>query len=117
MTSLASILRSSSGFRLIWIRPLLTVVFVPSTPMNDDRLSTAGSSRISLTSACWRSAMASNETYCAASEIAEDHARVLHREEALRDDHVEEDGQRESRRRRRASVGAWWRRTTSSVVP
>ena len=43
MTSLALALRSSSGFRLIWMRPLFSVVFVPSMPMNDDRLSTAGS--------------------------------------------------------------------------
>ena len=43
ITSLALILRSSSGLRLIWMRPLLIVVFVPSMPMNDDRLSTAGS--------------------------------------------------------------------------
>ena len=38
--------RSSSGFKLIYILPLLRVVFVPSTPMNDDKLSTAGSSSI-----------------------------------------------------------------------
>jgi hypothetical protein len=42
MTSLALILRSSSGLRLIWMRPLLSVVLVPSTPMNDERLSTPG---------------------------------------------------------------------------
>ncbi len=41
-----SILRSSSGFRLIRMRPLFRVVLVPSMPMNDDRLSTAGSFRM-----------------------------------------------------------------------
>ena len=46
MTSVALILRCFSGFRLIWMRPLFSVVLVPSTPMNDDRLSTAGSLRI-----------------------------------------------------------------------
>ena len=68
MTSLALSRRSSSGFRLIWMRPLLIVVFVPSTPMNDDRLSTAGSFRMMSASACWRSAMAANEIVCGASE-------------------------------------------------
>ena len=46
ITSLAVILRSSSGFRLIWMRPLLSVVLVPSMPMNEERLSTAGSCRM-----------------------------------------------------------------------
>ncbi len=69
MMSLAEILRSSSGFRLIWMRPLLSVVFVPSTPMNDDRLSTAGSFRITRASACCRSAIAAKDTVCGASEM------------------------------------------------
>ena len=38
MTSLALAPRSASGFRLIRMRPLLSVVLVPSMPMNDDRL-------------------------------------------------------------------------------
>ena len=52
------------------MRPLLSVELVPSTPMNDDRLSTAGilaGSRAA--SACWRSAIAANETLCGASEM------------------------------------------------
>ena len=52
MTSLALILRSSSGFRLIRMRPLFSVVLVPSMPMNEDRLSTAGSFRMILASCC-----------------------------------------------------------------
>ena len=51
------------------MRPLLSVVLVPSTPMNDDRLATAGSSRITSASACCRSAIAANETICGASEM------------------------------------------------
>ena len=51
-------LRSSYGLRLIRIRPLLSVVLVPSTPMNDDRLSTSGSFRMTLASCCCRSAIA-----------------------------------------------------------
>ena len=37
--------------------------------MNEDRLSTAGSFRMTFASACWRAAMATNETDCGASEI------------------------------------------------
>ena len=51
------------------MRPLLTVVLVPSTPMNDERLSTAGSFRITSASACCRSAIDSNDTVCGASEM------------------------------------------------
>ncbi len=47
---------------------VLSVVLVPSTPMNEDRLSTAGSCRITLPSACCRSDMARNEMVCSASD-------------------------------------------------
>ena len=40
--------RSSSGLRLMEMRPLLSVVLMPSAPMNEERLSTAGSSRMML---------------------------------------------------------------------
>lgn len=66
--SLALIFRSASGLRLIWIRPLFMVVLVPSMPMNDERLCTAGSRRITLASACCRSAIDAKETVCGASE-------------------------------------------------
>ncbi len=69
MISLALAFRSSRGFRLIWIRPLFIVVFVPSIPMNEERLSTAGSFRRTRASACCRSAMAGNEMACEASEM------------------------------------------------
>ncbi len=65
----ASALRSSSGRRLIWMRPLLGVMLVPSTPMNDDRLWTSGSFRMTAAMACWRSAIASNDTVSGASEM------------------------------------------------
>ena len=68
MMSLALILLSSIGLRLIWIRPLFIVVLVPSAPMNEERLSTAGSLRITSTNVCWRFCMDSNETVCGASE-------------------------------------------------
>src|ERR1035441_7171551 len=47
MISVAFASRSSSGFRLIWMRPLLRVVLMPSIPMKDDRLSTAEIGRAS----------------------------------------------------------------------
>ena len=53
ITSAALRSRSDSGLRLIENRPLFSVVFVPSTPMNDDRLATAGSRRITRASARW----------------------------------------------------------------
>ena len=66
--SLALIRRTSMGFRLIWMRPLFIVVFVPSTPIKDDRLCTAGSCRITRANACCRSAIAVKETLWGASE-------------------------------------------------
>ena len=62
--------RSSRAFRLISIRPLFSVMLLPSTPMNDVRLSTFGSFRISAASACWRSAIAPYEIDCGACVIA-----------------------------------------------
>ncbi len=54
------------SFRLISRRPLLSVGLVPSTPMKEVRLSTAGSFRTSAASACWRSAIVPKETDCGA---------------------------------------------------
>ena len=56
-----------SGLRLIWMRPELSVVLVPSMPMNEETLSTAGSLRTTSTSCCWRSAMLVKLTVCGAS--------------------------------------------------
>ena len=61
--------RSSSGFRLICMRPVFTVAFVPSIPIKDERLSTLGSRRITRASACCRSAMAAKDMVCRDSEI------------------------------------------------
>ena len=54
---------------MIRIRPLLSVTFVPSMPMKLDKLSTAGSARISRFSSSCRSRMASKEILCGASEM------------------------------------------------
>ena len=51
------------------MRPLLGVVLVPSTPMNDDRLATSLSFRIAAASACCRCDMAANEILSGASEM------------------------------------------------
>ena len=70
MTSLAGCERSLTGFRLISMRPLLSVMLVPSTPMNEDRLTTSGSLRIAAASCAWRRDMSAKETDCGASVIA-----------------------------------------------
>ena len=51
------------------MRPLFSVALVPSTPMNDVRLATAGSSSTTAASACCRSAIAAKEMVCGASEM------------------------------------------------
>ncbi len=43
------------------MRPLFMVGFVPSMPMNEERLATSGSCRITFANACCRCAMAANE--------------------------------------------------------
>ena len=50
------------------MRPLLSVVLVPSTPMNEDRLSTAGFSRIFAFKSCCSSTILVNEASCSASD-------------------------------------------------
>ena len=51
------------------MRPLLAVMLVPSIPMNDDRLATSGSFKITSASRRWRALMAGKEMLCGASEI------------------------------------------------
>ena len=86
----ASRVRCVSGLRLIWMRPLLRVVLVPSMPMKEERLSTAGSLRMTSASFCWRSVMLAKRDGLRRLGDAEDDAGVLHREEALGDDDVED---------------------------
>ena len=77
------------------MRPLLSVVLVPSTPMNDDRLSTAGSFRITSASACWRSAIAANEMVCGASEMPWITPVSWTGKETFGNENVQDDGQRQ----------------------
>ena len=60
MTSMALRPRASRGLKLIWMRPLFSVVFVPSMPMKDDSPWTSGSFRMASAAACCRSAIAEN---------------------------------------------------------
>lgn len=84
--------RSLFGFRLMSILPLFGAALVPSTPMKDERDSTAGSCRIrSATCSCpaghrvegYRLGRFGNALY---------DAGILKREEAFRDDDVKEGG-------------------------
>ncbi|CAM3583376.1 hypothetical protein DETS111669_16960 [Delftia tsuruhatensis] len=58
------------GLRSISSRPVFSVVLLPSTPMKDEMLCTAGSLSSSSARACWRSAMAANEMDWSASVVA-----------------------------------------------
>ena len=69
MISATLAVRSLKGFRLISMRPLLRVGFVPSIPMKEERLATAGSRRITRASACWRLAISVKETDWGPSEM------------------------------------------------
>ena len=44
--------RSSRGFRVMSMRPLLSVTLVPSMPMKDDSVATAGSVKMTSPRAC-----------------------------------------------------------------
>ena len=90
MTSLASSLRSSSGLRLIWMRPLFGVTLVPSTPMNDERLVDGGILEDRSRERLLPLGHGRERDRLRRLRDAEDHAGVLHREEALRDDDVEQ---------------------------
>src|SRR5277367_2991773 len=81
ITSEALILRSPSGFRLIDILPLLVVMFVPSAPINEERLSTAGSARMTLAISCCSAAMALGSIVGDACEMP------------FRNDDIEKDGE------------------------
>lgn len=52
------------------MRPVFSVVLVPSTPINEEMEATAGSLSKCSASACWRSAMAAKEMDWSASVVA-----------------------------------------------
>ena len=69
ITSVALSERCSIDFSVTSMRPLFSVALPPSMPMNDDRPCTSGSCRMARAAACWRSAIAANDTDCGASVI------------------------------------------------
>ncbi len=70
MIWLADCERASTGLRLISIRPLLSVMLVPSTPMKEDRLTMSGSLSSAWAMASWRRAISAYDTDCGASVMA-----------------------------------------------
>ena len=109
--------RSPCGFRLISMRPLFSVVFWPSTPMNDERLATAGSSSIALRERLLALRHRGERDRLRRFGDRLDHAGVLHREEALRHEHVEQHGQRAACRAPPAASAPGASSTQSSITP
>ena len=81
---------------------MLSVWLVPSTPMKELRLTTSGSFRTASASWFCRFAMASIGDALRGLGDGLDHAGVLHREESLRDQDIEQHGKRERQRWRPA---------------
>ena len=65
------------------MRPLLSVVLVPSMPMKEDRLSTAGSFRIDVGQRLLPLRHRGERNVLRRFGNAQDHAGILHREKAL----------------------------------
>ncbi len=95
MTSEACVRRDRERLEVDEHPAAVQVAFVPSTPMNDERLSTAGSCRITFAERLL--ALGHGGERDALWRLGDplDHAGVLHREEALRHDEVEHDRQGE----------------------
>ena len=109
--------RSLRGLRLISMRPLLSVALVPSTPMNDERLATAGSSSTTVGQRLLPLGHRRERDRLRRLGDALDRAGVLHREEALRDDDVEHDGQHQRQRPRPSASRAGGRAPSSASAP
>ena len=99
------------------MRPLLSVVLMPSTPMNEDRLCTAGSCENHLRQLLLALRHRGERDRLRRFGDAEDHAGVLHREEALRHDDVQAGSSPTSVATATSSVAVWCRSTQRSVVP
>ncbi len=74
------------------MRPEFSVVLVPSTPMKDDTLSTAGSCKYDVDQLLLALRHAGKAYRLRRFADAQDYARVLHREEALGNDDEEQHG-------------------------
>ena len=76
--------RSSFGFKLMRKRPLLSVVLMPSTPMNDDRPTTSGSFRMASARALLSLRHRLVRNALGRFGDALDQTGILHRKESLR---------------------------------
>ena len=76
------------------MRPLLSVVLVPSTPMNDERLSTAGSSRMTRCQRLLPRGHCLERDRLRRFGDPENDAGVLNRKESFRHEDVQQHGQR-----------------------
>ena len=65
------------------MRPLFSVVLVPSTPMNEDKLSTSGSCRMTCGQLLLALGHSGERDALRRIGDAQDHAGVLHREKPL----------------------------------
>ena len=70
------------------MRPLFGVVFVPSTPINDDKLSTSLSFRITFASCLLTLRHGIEGNTIRRLRNPQNHARILHREKSLGHNHV-----------------------------
>ena len=70
------------------MRPLLGVVLVPSTPMNDERLTTSGSFRMTFAKRLLPLRHGWKRNGLRGFRDAQDHAGILHGEKALGNDDV-----------------------------
>ena len=87
------------------MRPLFSVVLTPSAPMNDDRLSTAGSLRMICASSFCFSVMAANEMDCDACEMPWITPVSCTGKESLGNLDVENDGQHQRGQRHKQGDG------------
>jgi len=97
------------------MRPLFGVMLVPSMPMNEERLATSGSLRMTRVRARCPLGQGVEGDALGSFRDAEDHPRVLHGEESLGYHHVEHDGEDEGANGHHEGAG-WWRRTHRRVV-
>ena len=107
----------SCGVSVISMRPLLSVALAPSTPMNDERPVTSGSSR--MTCAGGLLALGHRRERHRLRRLGDrlDRAGVLHREEPLRHRDVEHTRSAPASATATNSVSVWWPSTHVQLPP
>ena len=116
MTSLALIFRVAIGFKLIRMRPLFKVVLVPSIPMKEDKLSTAGSCRMILVNSCCCRDISGNDTDWPLRRPLND-AGILNGKESFGNYEEQEDRQCRESPAATSSVATCQPSTHRSVLP